>query len=166
MPPNLNPVLLKQAANFYNYRLESSVEQLVPIVKSRGYVTKPEFLTVCEWKSSRIRSRVSQNNADLIEEVTRIALSTRVEPLRLTVLTVLYGVQFPVASTFLHWFHDDPYPILDFRALESLQIPQPKLYDTDFWADFVDEWRKEQAKSGLSVRDFDRALWQISKSQS
>lgn len=42
--------------------------------------------------------------------------------MRIEVLTVVCGVSWPVASTILHYCVSDDYPILDFRALWSLEM--------------------------------------------
>ena len=47
-----------------------------------------------------------------VEDITRIALSTNSERLRIESLTLLDGVSWPSASVLLHFGHKDPYPIL------------------------------------------------------
>jgi len=38
----------------YNYTPNPTIEdQIVPRVKKAGYVTKPDFLTICKWKTQR-----------------------------------------------------------------------------------------------------------------
>jgi hypothetical protein len=74
------------------------------------------------------------------------------------VLTVLEGVQYPVASVILHFCHRDSYPILDYRALWSLGIEAPACYTFDFrWA-CVTTCRELAEATGLSRRALDRGL--------
>ena len=62
-----------------------------------------------------------------------MARSSHREELRIGSLMVLGGVNWPTASVLLHFGHKDPYPILDFRALESFGIPKQSFYNFEFW---------------------------------
>ena len=152
-------------ASRYSYAGEHHIEKKIgPAAKNRGYFTKPEFLTLCYWKSPRTQSRVNANSAALIKDATRIALSTPHERLRIGALTLLYGVSWPTASTVLHFAHRDPYPIIDFRALWSLgHEERPTFYTFDFWWEYVTTCRALAKECGLSMRLLDQALWQYSK---
>ena len=147
----------------YSYELNPTIEdQIVPRVKKTGYLTKPDFQTICKWKTPRSQSRCALNTPEFIESVSKVALSTSNERLRVEIWTLLHGVDWPTASTLLHWLHDEEYPILDFRALWSLGYAKPPKYDFSFWSDYVDFCRKLARKRGVTVRAFDRALWQYS----
>lgn len=134
-----------------------------PGARSRGYLTRDEFLKLCEWKSPRSRQRCLSNASELIEEATRVALSSKQDRLRIGALLVLDGVSWPTASVILHFCCDDPYPILDFRALWSLKTPQPSAYNFDFWWRYVQCCRGLAARNDVSLRTLDLALWQYSK---
>jgi hypothetical protein len=71
-------------------------------------------------------------------------------------------VSWPTASVLLHFGRADPYPILDFRALQSLGVEQPSQYTFDFWWAYVQACRRLADKHGVDMRTFDRALWQWS----
>jgi hypothetical protein len=83
--------------------------------------------------------------------------------LRIEVLTLLAGVSWPTASVILHFFHREQYPILDVRALWSLQCDPPGEYDIPFWESYTSSCRSLAQKAGVSMRTLDRALWQYSK---
>jgi len=138
-------------------------EAIVPRVRRDGYLTKPDFLVICRWKTARTKSRCSGNHEEFIKAVTQVALSVPEERLRIGVLTLLDGVELPTASTLLHWLHPDPYPILDFRALWSLGFAGRPRYDFSLWVDYVTFCRGLTARNGVSVCILDRALWQYSK---
>lgn len=143
---------------------EEVEESVAPKVRNRRYFVKAELQTVCNWKTHRSKSRVAKNTEGYVEEVTRTALSTPDERLRIEVLTLLDGVEWPTASVLLHFGHSDPYPILDFRALWSLGIDKPPIdYDFNFWWQYTQSCRKLAAKTKVSMRTLDRALWQYSK---
>jgi len=151
-------------ASRYSYRAGDRLDELVSSARERGYFTKPQFLDLCYWKTPRSQSRVDSNSDELIQEATRIALSTPHERLRIGVLTLLYGVSWPTASVVLHFAHRDPYPILDRRALWSLGYDKPPaLYTFGFWKEYVEFCRAMAVDCRVSMRVLDRALWQFSK---
>jgi hypothetical protein len=157
--------LIPGFASRYSYQLEDKiVEEIGPRAKSKGYFTEEDFKALCYWKTPRSQSKVNSNPPGMIEEATRIALSTDYEEIRIGVLTLLHGVSWPTASVVLHFAHTDPYPIIDYRALWSLGIQKrPQFYTFDYWWDYVQICRELAGKHGVSMRDLDRALWQYSK---
>jgi len=52
---------------------------------------------------------------------------------------------------------------LDFRALWSLGLSEPKQYDFQFWWTYAQFCRKLAVESNVTMRILDRALWQFSK---
>ncbi|MFN0156763.1 MAG: hypothetical protein ACKVRP_01670 [Bacteroidota bacterium] len=147
----------------YDYKPDPVIEdQIVPRVRETGYLTKPDFLAICHWKSPRSQSRCKVNTPEFIESVSKIALSTSNEQLRIEIWRLLNGVDWPTASTLLFWLHHEEYPILDFRAVWSLGYTKPPKYDFSFWSDYVDCCRTLSRKCGVTVRTLDRALWQYS----
>jgi hypothetical protein len=142
------------------YSLKIRVSQ----VKTRGYFLRDEFLLLCHWKTPRSKPRVASNQADYIEAVTRTALSTSSERLRIEVLTLLNSVSWPTASVVLHYCHAEPYPILNVRALWSLGVDANTIpYDFGFWSAYTLFCRKLAKEAGVTMRELDRALWQYSK---
>jgi hypothetical protein len=98
-----------------------------------------------------------------VEEATRIALSATSERIRIGVLRSLSGVDWPAASVFLHFGHADPYPILDFRALEALGVERGSVtYNFELWSAYVASCRGLATRDGVTMRELDRAMWQWS----
>lgn len=150
-------------ASRYNYSPDPTIEnEIVPRVRKAGYLTKPDFLTICRWKTPRSQPRCASNTAEFIKDVSSVALSTPNERLRIGIWTLLDGVNWPTASTLLFWLHKEEYPILDFRALWSLGYAKPPRYDFAFWSAYVDICRALARRNGVSVRTLDQALWQYS----
>jgi hypothetical protein len=149
-------------AGRYEYD-ETPILPIVSDVKERGFLTKKDFLTACRWKTARSQSRCRENSSEFICEVTKCALGTSTEQLRIEVLTLLNGVSWPTASVILHFFHSDPYPIMDVRALWSLTTAVPARYEYRFWRDYTAFCRRLSKRCGISMRTLDRALWQYSK---
>jgi hypothetical protein len=118
---------------------------------------------LCEWKSARTKSRVAQNSDVFVEAITRAAFVTEDEHERMTALCALRGVEAPTASVLLHFAFPDRYPIIDWRALESLGQPEQATYTVRYWVAYVDECRKLAQSAGVSMRALDKALWQYSR---
>jgi hypothetical protein len=134
-----------------------------PLVLARGHLTRAEFLKICAWKSVRSRPRCRRNSAHRVETLTRAALATPDEALKINLLRLLDGVEWPTASTILHFCDARPYPILDYRAVWSLGFAQPPTYTMEFWLAYLDLSRGLSARLALPIRTVDKALWQYSK---
>ena len=151
-------------ASRYSYANDDKLENVIaPAVQSRGYFTKEDFLTLCRWKTRRTQRRCAENEEAFINEVTRTALTSSNERLRIEVLTLLSGVGWPTASVILHFGFKDRYPIIDFRALWSLGIEKIPPLNFALCSSYTNYCRKLARKSGVSMRTLDRALWQYSK---
>ena len=138
-------------------------EVVRPSVLARGYVTKGEFLEICKWKTQRSKSRCAQNDEFTVRTVSRAALATSDESLKMDLLRTLTGVEWPTASALLHFCDERPYPILDYRALWSLGYADAPHYTMDFWQEYLAYTRSLAAGLNVDIRTVDRALWQYSK---
>lgn len=106
---------------------------------------------------------MEKNSDSFIKEITKIALTSEEERVRIEALTLLNGVQWPTASVVLHFFHKDPYPIIDFRALWTISMDTPNCYAFGLWWEYVEYCRNLAARAKMSMRELDQALWQYSK---
>lgn len=132
-----------------------------PAVAARGHYERVEFLAVGRWKSPRPGKHLAANTDADIADVTRIALGS---PTRLQhrVLTLLNGVQVPMATALLAVALPDRHTIFDVRSAEALvrigawdgQGGYPSYRETSV---------QVAAALGVSLRTLDRALWQWSK---
>jgi hypothetical protein len=150
-------------AGRYPVEDDQEVEKIAPAARERGYLTRPEFLELCAWKTPRSRPLCRRNRSALIESITREAFSTADERRRLEALTFLRGVGLPTASVILHLCGRDRYPILDARALWSLGHRKPPGKTFAFWSAYTDFARRLADAAGVEMRTLDRALWQYSK---
>ena len=137
---------------------------MISLIKRNRYLNKQQLQTIVEWKAPRIigRNYLDRNSNEDVKEITRLALSTQNERLRIEVLTVLGGVGWPMASVILHFFHAEPYPILDVRALWSLGV-EKKYHNYSLWEEYFTICRAIASRNGVDMRTLDRALWQYSK---
>ena len=141
---------------------DSSIEQIVDDVKLKGYLTKSDLKKVSRWKSNeRNVHYIKENCDDFVEETTHAALCPdTLECDRIKILCRLRGVNVPTASAILHWFHEDPYPIWDWRTLETIGLENKISYKR--WQAYVSFCRDVAEKEGVDMRTLDRALWQYS----
>lgn len=136
-------------------------------IRGDGKMNFADLCAVCDWKAPRAAGHARKNRNIEVQEITSLAFSARSERVRVEVLQLLHGVSYPTASVILHFYHTEAYPILDFRALWSMRLPQPARYTFDFWWRYVEACREMFARARqrlpkLSMREFDRALWQHS----
>ena len=136
-----------------------------PAVRVRAYLLVTEFRDICYWKTPRSQSRCRRNTPDEIRVVTQAALATKDEALKMDLLRLLHGVEWPTASTLLHFCDRRPYPILDYRALWALGYSRPPRYTMPFWLSYVRYVRELSRRCAYSIRTVDRALWQYSKAR-
>jgi hypothetical protein len=111
------PYLNRLWAARYSYADDAEVEAIGRTASKRGWYTRDAFLTVTRWKTQRSRSRCEDNDEASVESMTRLALSTPDERIRIEAFTRLRGVAYPTASVLLHFARPGLYPIIDFRAL-------------------------------------------------
>ncbi len=151
-------------ASRYDYKGDNIIcNVLAPKIQKQKYLTKDDFMLLCRWKSPRPTKQYEKNDDYFIKEVTSIALSTTDPKLSIEILTLLNGVSWPVASVMLHFGKINEYPIIDYRALWSLNIDKPSFYNFELWNDYSNYCKRLSAECNVSMRDLDRALWQYSK---
>lgn len=148
-------------------RKERGLNARRDMVKINRCLTLADLCAVCDWKAPRAAGHARCNTDAEVQEITKFALSTAEERLRVEVLQILHGVNYPTASVILHFFHPEPYPIIDYRALWTLGFEQPSQYTFPFWWHYVKECRRlfDRARRqipALTMRKLDRALWQYS----
>ena len=154
-------------AERYSYALDdgSLRDHLRPTVLKRGYLNRGEFLEICKWKTQRTKSRCATNDEFTIRTVSRAAFASTDEPLKIDLLRTLRGVEWPTASTLLHFCDKRPYPILDYRALWSLGLTEAPHYTMEFWLEYLAFTRRLAKRLNIDIRTLDRALWQYSKAR-
>jgi hypothetical protein len=156
--------LVRRLAAQFDASVDAMIErEVAPRARATGYLTKADFLALCAWKSPRSRPRCEANDEEFVRAVTATAFTTPCERLRVESLTLLDGVHWPTASAILHFCHEDPYPVLDVRALWSLGVEHPIAYDFALWSEYTRCCRALARRSRVTMRELDRALWQYAK---
>jgi len=145
---------------------ESTVAEKGKKMQEQGHLTLRQIAQICEWKTTRSKSMVQKNTDAFVREVTSACSDSETEQFRISVLTLLHGVGWPTASVVLHFGHEDRYPIIDVRALESFGVEEPSSYSFDLWWPYVQACRRLADRNELTMREVDQALWQYSEEQS
>ena len=148
----------------FQREMELTDQALVDKVQQQGYLDRELLKTVATWKSPRRAGLIDENSESDVIEITGEALKSQDERVRWRILTELKGVGFPTASAVLHFFHEEPYPIADVRAMWSLGIDQKgNHYPFKFWLEYVAFCRDLAERNNLDMRTVDRALWEYSR---
>jgi len=151
----------------YGYGVEEPrlFEAVGPAAAKRGFYRRNEFISVVSWKSPRTGGLAARNSAAEVEYVTRAALGAP-EPLKASLLSVLVGVQTPVASAILAVADPSNFTIIDWRAEESLRHFG---YLQEFesgrvpYGPYLELCRGTAKRLGVRLRELDRCLWTFSK---
>lgn len=157
------PARIDELAGRFSYADDSACLQAGRSARLRGSYDRAEFLVVCEWKTTRSAPKVALNASDTVRERTRAAFSSPNERTRMEALLGLSGVGVPTASALLYFAYPDDYPILDVRALESLDVDGRTQYPVSFWLEYLDACRRLARQNRVPLRTLDKALWQFSK---
>jgi hypothetical protein len=131
-----------------------------------GQYTRTNLLSIFDWKTKgRGRSRLAKNTDQEIADSLALATAAKTDRAAVAVLMGLNGVQVPVASAILTAIDPQRFTIVDFRALEALNVKRPNI-TIDFYLAYLNECRTLAWQNKVSLRTLDRALWQWSKDAS
>lgn len=125
--------------------------------------TRGNLASIFEWKTrGRGQSRLERNSDKEIADALSLAGSAKTERAAIAVLVGLHGVLVPVASAILTAINPDRYTVIDFRAREALGTRRVDS-TIDFYLAYLTFCRQLADARRVTLRDFDRALWQWSK---
>lgn len=141
-------------------RIEHDLESRARNNRTKQYLTRDEFRLVCSWTAIRAIGHYENNTEAAVRETTARAFHTESESESIETLTKLSGVSYTTASTILHFFHPDIYPILSYPSLWSLNVNYTS-YSFYLWLEYVKYFRQLVTEWKVSPRDLDRALWQF-----
>jgi hypothetical protein len=142
---------------------EKALMGLRSAVQRQGFLDRATLRRIAKWKAPRTAGYTERNGEGYVKEITAWSLAAKDERARIEVLRLLDGVDWPTASVILHFFHEDRYPILDFRALWSVGVDNPEPHSFERWWRYVVFCREVADRNHVEMRTLDRALWQFSK---
>jgi thermostable 8-oxoguanine DNA glycosylase len=155
------------AARFSYVKDDAECQEAGTAARERGHYTPDEFRLICEWKTARSKGRVAANRDSVVVASTQRALAATDETARMEALLALEGVGVPTASALLFFAYPTDYPILDYRALESLGQPTNRTtYSVKYWLGYLEACRSFAAEAQVPIRTLDKALWQASAERS
>jgi hypothetical protein len=129
-----------------------------------GDFSRPNLEVIYRWKSPRRIRLLGQNTDAEIEQALKQAIGAADAKEAVDALTTLDGVGVKMASAILTAIDPERYTVLDFRALEALNVKDSG--NAHLYVVYVEACRSRAKKYGVTMRDFDRANWQWSRSKS
>ena len=134
-----------------------------------GYLTKCELMEMGGWKRHTLPSQMVNNPDGHVEKITAEVFSLDDDWEKLEKLMDrsegLDGVGQSVASTILHLYDPERYPVFDIHALRSIRIKKEDVEgDKKFWEKYVKFCRAKADCQGVCMRTLDRALYKFSQS--
>jgi hypothetical protein len=149
------------------YGTQKVIDEL-SVARKRGCLTKPELVKVCRWKSPRAIKHIRRNRATTIRKVTRAAFATRSEQTKLSLLTSLYGVSVPMASSILMLTNPTRYGVIDIRVWQLLYEMGTVKTNADGvgfnfkqWYRYLMILRYFAKKYKVGARDVERTLFRV-----
>lgn len=143
--------LIPTLAKRYSFQEDSAALNAGKKIRS-GEFTRNNLETIFEWKTNgRGRSRLRKNSDQDIAEALKLAAEARTDRSAVAVLMGLNGVQVPVASAILTAIDPERFTIVDFRALEALNVKQAYI-SIDFYLSYLNECRNLADRNKVSLR--------------
>ena len=150
-------------------RQEADVIKIKCSVEDKGYLTRCELMEMGGWKRYTLPSQMVHSPDGHVEKITAEVFSLDDDWEKLEKLMDRYeglnGVGQPVASTILHLYDPERYPVFDIHALRSIRIKKEDVEgDKKFWEKYVKFCRAKADCHGVCMRTLDRALYKFSRS--
>ena len=142
-----------------NAEADRKLAAVLTAAKRREYMRLNDLEAVARWKyrGPALSQMVAKNCQEDVKEITRVAFATESERLRIGALASLHGVAAPTASVILHFVFPDRYPVLDQRAMRTINAPVH--YQFDRWLRYGEFCRDARDDFGVTLRTLDQALW-------
>ena len=119
---------------------------------------------VYRWKSARSVGHFLTNDPEHVVSTVRSALRAKDDAAALARVETLSGVKARTGSALLAIFRPDRYTVMDWRARQTLEAfgylqDLRRASWTNVWPDYMSLCRDIASRTGVSLRDLDRALW-------
>ena len=135
--------------------------------KERNHLTPEDFLAIVIWKRNASKTQVIRgirSSGKTVQSLTEEIYRTGDREGKMKILLDIKGLGLAIASAILTVLYPEEFTVIDYRVINSLKalsIPiagNPTNSIEDYFS-YLDSCKKEAKKHGLSLRDFDRALW-------
>ncbi len=173
--PELNRSTVVALADFYDYmnKEESDVEQY--ILKKAKTIEDTDQLfhlivddanSILKWKGALRIKRYFQDaeywtdskKSSLYDTINRLSRNPVANKEIVSQLAEYKGISFPLAST-IAFFFTQRCPIIDVRAVGTLQKYGHKIADNYDWNNYFDICYKLKTQLNVLFRELDKALW-------
>jgi hypothetical protein len=136
------------------------------------YLTATELEQILAWKlrtqfgrQIKIRLNNTEENIQLITKTAFLLTHKNKDietALKLKSLTLLYGVEIPVASSILTLCYPENYSVIDFRNWRQIFKPLTKktYYTTNEYNDYLKRIKYLADKFNFTTQQIDMAIWQ------
>jgi len=134
--------------------------------KTKGHLTKDEFIEICMWKSPRPRKHYLKNSKKIIKKISEKVLATNSEDMKIKLLRSLKGVSIPVASAILTLLDPKNYGVIDIRAWQLLYNygevktnPRGQMFNINNWKTYLTLLRKYANQFNIGAREIELILF-------
>jgi hypothetical protein len=133
-----------------------------PRLRKRGCYDRADLMQVGAWKSPRAKGYLASNTDEMIRDISSTAFTAPI-PIQHRILTLLKGVEVPMASALLMVWRPELHTVIDVRAIASLVAcgeivdPAPKAYPP--YMDYLLVCEAISQRCGRDLRTLDRALY-------
>jgi len=127
-----------------------------------------DFFAIVTWKSNRAKTKIKRGLAALGRSVPslmhEVSAATTTQA-KVEVLLQVWGIGLAMASAILTVCYPEQFTVLDYRAWKTLQqasvegLAARYPMNAEEYLQYCQVCRRLAAQAGLSLRDFDRALW-------
>ena len=147
------------AAEYGDYD-SSRVEDLF----GKARPTYEDIERVYRWKSARSVGHFLTNDSEHVVSTVRAALRAKDDAAALARVEGLSGVKARTGSALLAIFRPERYTVMDWRARQTLEAfgylqDLRRASWTNVWPGYMSLCRDIASRTGVSLRDLDRALW-------
>ena len=153
---------------------KSLIQQFERLKQNRTpfYLTAKELEQILNWKlrtqfgrQTKIRQNNTEENIQLITKTAFLLTHQNEEietALKLKSLTLLYGVEIPVASSILTLCYPEKYSVIDFRNWRQIfnQKTKKSYYSTNEYNEYLKRIKYLAAKFNFTTQQIDIAIWQ------
>lgn len=162
--------LINNILNKTPYYEDSKTKELFCITRNLEFLSKEVLLKILKWKSPRPLRFYNENDEDYIKNITQLAFQQNDDRIKIHILTVLKGVNYPSASAILMFKNPKLFPVLDIRVWKQLYKnnlvtvnPRGIGFTLDQWISYLKILRSFANKHNISVREVEKKLFDYDK---
>ena len=134
--------------------------------RKKGYLTKEEFILICNWKSPRSLQLVKQNTSNKIKSITKSVITSKDEGFVIKQLIKLKGVSIAMASALLMFLNPKKYPVIDIRVWQVLyelnlvtSNTSGKSLSINNWITYLDIIKEKAKEYNTTARKIEKAIF-------